>query len=65
MNTDQALQALEAAQAFKMHTKLSRDGTAIRCRKGLRAVSAPTKEQALKEAQHYFLLYWLDGEYSQ
>lgn len=36
----------------------------IDCRLGLWGVSAPTIEQAVNEAKHYFLQYLSDGEYS-
>jgi alkanesulfonate monooxygenase SsuD/methylene tetrahydromethanopterin reductase-like flavin-dependent oxidoreductase (luciferase family) len=56
---------LKAAQAFKKNTKRSRDGRTITCRLGLWSVTAPTKEGALREAQRYFALYFLDGEYDE
>ena len=36
----------------------------VDCKKGLFGVSAPTKEEAMKEARHYFIQYFEDGEYS-
>ena len=36
----------------------------IKCKKGLWAVFAPTKEIAEREARHYFIQYYGDGEYS-
>ena len=38
--------------------------TAINCKLGLWGVDAPTLEQAVDEAKHYFLQYLGDGEYS-
>jgi hypothetical protein len=35
----------------------------IDCNKGLWGVSCANKEQALREAQHYFFQYDMDGEY--
>lgn len=35
----------------------------VRCKKGLWAVDAPNKEQALREARHYFVQYYADGDY--
>lgn len=35
----------------------------ITCNKGLWGVDAPTFEQALSEAMHYYLQYLDDGEY--
>ena len=56
-------QLLKSAISFSRNTKRSRDGCTITCRRGLWFVKAPTPEEAIKEAQRYFLLYWLDGEY--
>ena len=56
---------LRAAQAFEKNTKRSRDGRTIKCRLGLWSVMAPTREDALREAQRYFILYYLDGEYDK
>jgi hypothetical protein len=56
---------LKAAQSFEKNTKRSRDGRTIKCRLGLWSVNAATKEDALREAQHYFILYFLDGEYDK
>ena len=36
----------------------------IKCTKGLWAVVATTKPQALNEAHHYFRQYYADGEYN-
>ena len=35
----------------------------IRCRLGLWVVDAPTLKEARREAMHYFLQYYKDGEY--
>ena len=37
----------------------------VNCKKGLFGVSGPTKEQAMKEARHYFVQYFEDGEYTK
>jgi hypothetical protein len=37
----------------------------IDCNKGLWGVSCANKEQALREAQHYFFQYDMDGEYDK
>ena len=34
-----------------------------RCLKGLWSVTGLTKEQCMKEARHYFIQYYQDGEY--
>jgi len=54
-----------AARAFYENTKHSKDGCVIKCRLGLWSVTAPTREAALSEAQRYFVLYFLDGEYDK
>ena len=42
----------------------NKDGSVnARCRKRLWSVTAPTKEQALTEALHYYQQYLSDGEY--
>lgn len=38
-------------------------GYEIQCRLGLWAVSAPTQEQADREARRYFIQYYEDEEY--
>ena len=43
--------------------KKTKHGYMVKCRKGLWRVDAPTKEDAEREAQHYFALYFGDGEY--
>ena len=52
-------------EAFDKFTTMSiRSGRfAIKCKRGLWAVDAPTKSQAYKEAKHYFAQYYADGEY--
>ena len=51
---------------FQQCTTQSTDGDrhVITCNLGLWEVSAPTREQVMREAQHYFMQYKLDGEYS-
>lgn len=53
--------------SFHQNVKISEDdlGVGIHCRLGLWGVFAPTMEQALKEAQHYYLQYYSDGEYNR
>lgn len=53
-------------ESFEKNTKykVTKDGRhEVNCNKGLFGVSAPTKEQAMKEARHYFIQYFKDGEY--
>ena len=52
---------------FKENTKRSRtkDGRhKIDCKKGLWGVSCISEQKALKEAGHYFMQYYQDGEYA-
>ena len=51
---------------FKKNTKESESNGRfnIDCVKGLWGVSAPTKEDAKREAMHYFIQYFTDGEYT-
>lgn len=51
--------------AFKKNTtyRKTKFGHQISCNKGLWGVCAPTKEQAEREARHYFAQYFDDGEY--
>ena len=51
--------------AFAENTTTTDDGdrVCIACKKGLWSVDAPTKEDALREARHYFAQYYQDGEY--
>lgn len=55
----------ELIEKFKQNTRSKTIGGRhyIRCRKGLWVVSAPTKEEAEREAMHYFVQYLEDGEY--
>ena len=50
---------------FKAFTKHKKDefGFCVDCALGLWGVSAPTQEEAEREARHYFVQYWGDGEY--
>ncbi len=52
-------------EKFYMCTKStkSKGSHSIDCRLGLWGVTAPTLEQAVDEAKHYFLQYMGDGEY--
>jgi hypothetical protein len=43
--------------------KETKYGVEIWCKKGLWLVCAPTEEQAIIEAMHYFNQYYNDGEY--
>lgn len=56
---------MNANETFEKITKRrqSRAGYRIDCRLGLWGVCAPTKEQAEREARHYFIQYFEDGEY--
>ena len=53
-------------QKFEKCTKVkqSKGRVTVDCVKGLWGVDAPTLEQAIDEAKHYFLQYLSDGEYS-
>jgi len=57
---------LEIDEAFKKNITIKDTGYGfeVNCRKGLWGVVAPTKEEALREARHYFVQYFMDGEYS-
>lgn len=55
---------IETAFAINTHTKCIQGGYRITCKKGLWSVDAPTFKEAIKEAQHYFLQYYADGEYN-
>jgi len=44
--------------------KKDRYGFTIACKKHLWGVTAPTKEEAEREAKRYFVLYYNDGEYN-
>jgi hypothetical protein len=56
---------MDIDKAFDEFTEMVMIGTRceISCKKGLWGTSAPTKEQALSEAKHYFWQYYSDGEY--
>lgn len=41
----------------------TKDRVSIDCRKGLWAIDAPTEEEAINEAYHYWQQYYSDGEY--
>lgn len=66
---DKADKMMEEAmdEIFKENTtyKKTKFGHEINCKKGLWGVCAPTKEQAEKEAKHYFIQYFDDGEYGK
>ena len=44
--------------------KKTKHGYSVKCKKGFWGVYAPDKQHALREARHYFLQYYADGEYS-
>ncbi|MDH5216831.1 MAG: hypothetical protein OEX19_03995 [Gammaproteobacteria bacterium] len=50
---------------FEMNTTVTKtkSGYKVSCNMGLWSVAAKTKDEALKEARHYFIQYWNDGEY--
>ena len=56
---------MEIAEAFEKHTirKKTAYGHEIKCSKGLWGVTAPTEQEAVREAKHYFAQYMCDGEY--
>ena len=51
--------------AFKLNTskRRTKDGYSVKCKLGLWAVTAPTEQEALREAKHCFAQYFDDGEY--
>ena len=55
------------AMAFNKNTDIAEIGGAweVRCKKGLFCAFAPTLAQALKEAMHYFMRHYADGEYDE
>lgn len=59
-------QKMEIDAAYKKFTthKKTQYGYEISCAKGLWGVCAPTADQADREAKHYFVQYFSDGEYS-
>lgn len=47
-----------------VETKLLKDGTVeIHCKRGLWSVSSRDRQQAEREARHYWTRYYVDGEY--
>ena len=56
---------MDIDEAFKKFTRYRfvRGTHKVECVKGLWSVEAPTKEQSMKEARHYFWQYFDDGEY--
>ncbi len=58
---------VDIEKEFNKHTKYKHGkyGHSIDCKKGLWGVTAPTQDQALTEAIHYFKQYFLDGEYNE
>ena len=55
----------EIASAFQDNTifRKTKNGYSVRCKKGLWAVDGNNKEVVEKEAMHYFIQYYMDGEY--
>jgi len=52
--------------AFSENTekKITKSGRVeMHCKKGLWGVDAPTEDEAEKEALHYFMQYYNEGEY--
>ncbi len=51
--------------AFEKNTVLveKKGRVSVECKKGLWSVDAPNKQQAMREARHYFVQYYADGEY--
>jgi hypothetical protein len=51
--------------AYKKFTKTrkTKHGYNVKCSKGLWSITAPTKDQAIREGKHYFIQYYMDGEY--
>ena len=49
---------------YEMTRHGEREDHKIECTKGLFSVYARTKEDAEKEAKHYFYQYFSDGEYN-
>lgn len=37
----------------------------VECKKGLFSIDAGTKKEAYREAKHYFVQYFSDGEYDE
>jgi len=49
--------------AKRTYKKKEGDRFCINCKKGLWGVTASTREEAMREARHYFIQYYMDGEY--
>ena len=71
MNVDEIMERNKGldgiVESFDKNTtyKVTKQGQhKVDCKKGLFGVCAPTKEEAMKEARHYFIQYFEDGEYS-
>lgn len=64
---EQVLPQSALLDSFYRNIKISEDGAGveINCRIGLWSVYAQTMQQALQEAQHYYLQYQRDGEYGE
>lgn len=56
---DEFQKAFEESTVFRR----TKDGYSVKCRKGLWAVEGPDREIVGKEAWHYFVRYYVDGEY--
>lgn len=56
----------EIDASFKANTtiKKNRHGWDISCNKGLWGVSCKSKKACMREARHYFIQYFSDGEYN-
>ena len=64
---DAPARGISLIESFYKNVKISKNdfGMNVDCPLGLWSVSAPTIEQALREAQHYYLQYQRDGEYEE
>jgi hypothetical protein len=57
---------IDACFLKNTETKLMKNGRVeIHCKRGLWGVSADTEEEAVREAKHYFIQYFEDGEYDR
>ena len=58
---------MDINESFEKHTEYTRVGGRheVKCLSGFFAVSAGTKEDAMREARHYFIQYFSDGEYDR
>jgi len=56
---------MDLDKEFNKNTyKSIKDGQyAVNCKKGLWGVTASTREEVMREARHYFIQYYMDGEY--